>query len=672
MVLLLGACASNDEKMQIVDPRGSAAQLNDLSENSDGIKKISNDSDKKSEVDLNAVLNREMISPDAKQAVIAMKNGDYTDASKFFNTALLATPSDSYLHFLNGLNYLHMAQQGNPNAKDMAITGFLYAVTYDPSNVMAHNRLGYIYFQNKDYAKAQRHFAMVLLLQDPDVKSLYAMAAASYYNHDLKTAYASITQAASLEPNNAVILRAASMIAAALNQPLEAQQFRKRYLAANKKQDGSLDNRLRSWMSVHNSPGLILTSAEGTADAAPQVDNTQQQPDAGAPQDAQQGDGNANQDNNAQLAAAAVALDPNAAPPPPPPMVNPDGSAVAQKLGDINPNQPDTFVIDCAIMRVSESGKTSKGSNILDTIAVAFNPASYTRNHTWGRGRGSNGSTNITSTVKNEITFSPMNNAGSAVQYSLNIFNVTDNRLEVVSRPTLLAAFGKTSEFFAGTDLVAGLAGGFAASLEKIPVGYRVTVTPLGSRKDKNGVLKVQFDVRVEGNSIGSLAPSVTNGSFSEINHSFVSTTVEMAFGETVILAGIYDRTDNSSNSYTPVLGQIPGIGLFFSKDTTDSSRKSVVYMMTLRRSDNQEEDANSLNDDKRLSPEVKELQMRNLSWFSTVPNSALVMKGLSRLYREFRSGDIPNIYWWHSDMGQQDLYCHDNEISEAVKMLAS
>jgi Flp pilus assembly secretin CpaC len=182
----------------------------------------------------------------------------------------------------------------------------------------------------------------------------------------------------------------------------------------------------------------------------------------------------------------------------------------------------------------------------------------------------------------------------------------------------------------------------------------------------------VQFDVRVEGNSIGSLAPSVTNGSFSEINHSFVSTTVEMAFGETVILAGIYDRTDNSSNSYTPVLGQIPGIGLFFSKDTTDSSRKSVVYMMTLRRSDNQEEDANSLNDDKRLSPEVKELQMRNLSWFSTVPNSALVMKGLSRLYREFRSGDIPNIYWWHSDMGQQDLYCHDNEISEAVKMLAS
>lgn len=611
-----------------------------------------------------------MISPDAKQAVIAMKNGDYTDASKLFNTALLASPSDSYLHFLNGLNYLHMAQQGNANAKEMAITGFLYAVTYDPSNVMAHNRLGYIYFQTKDYAKAQRHFAMVLLLQDPDVKSLYAMAAASYYNHDLKTAYASITQAASLEPNNEVVLRAASMIAAALNQPLEAQQFRKRYLEAAKKPDKILDNRLRSWMSVHNTPGLILTAAEGAAPddaggAAPQGDD-QPQADAGAPQDAQQGGGS----DNAALAAAAL-QDPNAAPPPPP-AANPDGSMIAQKLGNIDVNNPDTFVIDCAIMRVSESGKTSKGSNILDTVAVAFNPASYTRTHTWARGGGSSKSTNTTSTVKNEITFSPMNNAGSAVQYSLNIFNVTDTRLEVVSRPTLLAALGKTSEFFAGTDLVAGIAGGLASSLEKIPVGYRVTVTPLGSRKDKNGVLKVQFDVRVEGNSIGSLAPSVTNGSFSEINHSFVSTTVEMAFGETVILAGIYDRTDNSSSSYTPVLGQIPGIGLFFSRDTTDSARKSVVYMMTLRRSDSQMEDANSLNDDKRLSPEVKELQMRNLTWFSTVPNSALVMKGLSSLYREFRSGDIPNIKWWHSDMGQQDLYCHDNEISEAVKMLAS
>lgn len=667
MVLLLGACASNDEKMQSIDPKGSAAQLNDLHETNDGIKKISSDTTQKPVVDLNAVLEREMISPDAKQAVIAMKNGDYVDASKLFNTALLASPSDSYLHFLNGLNYLHMAQQGNANAKEMAITGFLYAVTYDSSNVMAHNRLAYIYFQNKDYAKSQRHFAMVLLLQDPDVKSLYAMAAASYYNHDLKTAYASITQAASLEPNNIVVLRAASMIAAALNQPLEAQQFRKRYLEAAKKTDKPLDTRLRNWMSVHNTPGLILTAAEGPAGdegAQPQGDDGQAQQEAGSSQDAQQVSGA----DNAQFAAPLP--DPNMAPPAP--MVNPDGSPVAQKLGEINPNQPDTFVIDCAIMRVSESGKTSKGSNILDTIAVAFNPGSYTRNHTWGRGRGSNGSTNTTSTVKNEITFSPMNNAGSAVQYSLNIFNVTDTRLEVVSRPTLLAALGKTSEFFAGTDLVAGIAGGLASSLEKIPVGYRVTVTPIGSRKDKNGVLKVQFDVRVEGNSIGSLSASVTSGSFSEINHSFVSTTVEMAFGETVILAGIYDRSDNSSSSYTPVLGQIPGLGIFFSRDTTDSVRKSVVYMMTLRRSDSQMEDANSLNDDKRLSPEVKELQMRNLTWFSTVPNSALVMKGLSRLYREFRSGDIPNINWWHSDMGQQDLYCHDNEISEAVKMLAS
>ena len=119
--------------------------------------------------------------------------------------------------------------------------------------------------------------------------------------------------------------------------------------------------------------------------------------------------------------------------------------------------------------------------------------------------------------------------------------------------------------------------------------------------KELIGVLKIQFDVRVEGNTIGVLngyggAASATASAYSQINHSSVCTTVELAFGETTILAGIYDREDNSSKSYTPVLGQIPGVGMLFSNDTTDSLRKSVVYMMTLRPTEKMQEDANMLN----------------------------------------------------------------------------
>ena len=248
-----------------------------------------------------------------------------------------------------------------------------------------------------------------------------------------------------------------------------------------------------------------------------------------------------------------------------------------------------------------------------------------------------------------------------------------------MARPTLLAAVGKVSEFFAGTDLIANIASGTGTnSIERLPIGYRVTVTPIGSRKDKNGVLKVQFDVRVEGNTIGVLngfggAASATASAYSQINHSSVCTTVELVFGETTILAGIYDREDNSTKSYTPVLGQIPGISMLFSNDSTDSIRKSVVYMMTLRQTEKMQEDANMMNDGKRMSPEVRELQLKNISWFSTVPNSALVMKGLSTIYREFRTGDIPNIYWSHEDLGDQKIEGgEDNEISEAVKMMDS
>ncbi len=658
--LLLSACANNAEKMQNVDPAGSAARLNDLN-GTDELTKVSKEElPSITAQEVQSILEKNSIAPEVKEGVFAMQRGDYQEASKLFNTALLDDPANSYLHFLNGLNYLHRAAAGDAAARDLALMGFRYAIVYDPSNVLAHKRLGYMHYQTKDYAKAQQSFAEVLLLQQPDVKSLYALAAASYYNHDLKTAYAAITKAASMAPDNPYVLKAATMIAAALNQPLEAQNFRKQYLAVNKKTDMHLDNRLHQWMSTHNNPNLILTSADAGDDD-------------GGGDDAGDGDDGG---GDAGAGGAGGASPPGGADPLAGVGKGTAATPIAKKLGAYDPKKPDTFVIDCAIMRVSEEGKTSKGTNILNSINIVLNPGTYTANRTWPSTGGGN-----TQGSRNTMNFTQgfgLNQPASA-GYSLNIFNVSDTRIEVVARPTLLVAVGKVSEFFAGTDLVANISSATGAnSIERLPIGYRVTVTPVGSRKDKNGVLKIQFDVRVEGNTVANLQPftgaaSSGQSQYSEINHSSVCTTVELAFGETVILAGIYDREDNSTTSGTPGLRDIPGLGLLFSSDTTDSVRKSVVYMMTLRPTEKMQEDANMLNDNRRMSPEVRELQMKNLSWFSTVPNSALVMKGLSRIYREFRTGDIPNIYWNHEDMGDKRIEGgENNEISEAVKMMDS
>lgn len=646
--LLLSACMNNTEKMQNADPIGSAAKLNDLSETDDITKVSKQELPSISAQEVKSILEKNTIASEVKEGIYAMQRGDYQEASKSFNTALLDDPANSYLHFLNGLNYLHKAAAGDSAARDLALMGFRYAIVYDPSNVLAHKRLGYMHYQTKDYNKAQQSFAEVLLLQQPDVKSLYALAAASYYNHDLKTAYATITKAASMAPDNPFVLKAASMIAAALNQPLEVQNFRKQYIAANKKTDGYLDRRLHQWMSVHNNPNLILTSAN---------DDSSDDDDSDDDSSDEKKDASSDAGGNDPLSGVGGGT---------------AATPIAKKLGAYDPKNPDTFVVDCAIMRVSEQGKTSKGTNILNSINIVMNPGTYTANRTWTSKTGTN-------LRQNNFTQGFGLNQAASAGYSLNIFNVTDTRIEVVARPTLLAAVGKVSEFFAGTDLIANIASGTGTnSIERLPIGYRVTVTPIGSRKDKNGVLKVQFDVRVEGNTIGVLngfggAASATASAYSQINHSSVCTTVELAFGETTILAGIYDREDNSTKSYTPVLGQIPGISMLFSNDSTDSIRKSVVYMMTLRQTEKMQEDANMLNNGRRMSPEVRELQLKNISWFSTVPNSALVMKGLSTIYREFRTGDIPNIYWSHEDLGDKKIEGgEDNEISEAVKMMDS
>jgi general secretion pathway protein D len=657
-VLLLSACVNNSEKMQTVDPAGSAAKVNDLSD----ITKVSSQETTISAQEVKAILEKKNIASDVKEGIYAMQRGDYQEASKLFNSALLENPSDSNIHFLNGLNYLHRAAAGDASARELALAGFHYATIYDPANVLAHKRLGYMHYQAKEYDKAQDHFANVLLLQGADVKVLYALAAASYYNRDLKTAYASITKAVSMAPNNPYVLKAASMIAAALNQPLEVQNYRKKYLDVKKTSDSHLDRRLQQWMSVHNNPNLILTAADA-GDAPPPADAGADAP----PPDA------------APPPADAGAPPPDAgagAPPPADPMSGLGGGAAATPLAKplkaYDPKNPDTFVIDCAILKVSEEGGTSKGSNILKTINVVFNPGTFTSNRSWRNSGVRNGGSDSRS-------FNQSYGLSQIGSYSLNIFNVTDNRVEVVARPTLLAAVGKISEFFAGTDLIANVSSPINGnSIERLPVGYRVTVTPVGSRKDKDGILKIQFDVRVEGNTIGKLEPiagsaSIAPTDFSKINHSSVCTTVELAFGETAILAGIYDREDNASKEKTPGLGDIPGLGLFFSQETTTSVRKSVVYMMTLRPTDKMQEDANMMNDGKKLSPEIRELQMKNISWFTTVPNSALIMRGLSKIYREFRTGDMPSINWSIDDLADKKVEGGlDNEIGEAVKMMDS
>ena len=66
------------------------------------------------------ILERSNLSQEVKSGIIAMQNGDYNEAAKLFNTALLDNPSDSYIHFLNGLNYLHKAAAGDAGARDLA------------------------------------------------------------------------------------------------------------------------------------------------------------------------------------------------------------------------------------------------------------------------------------------------------------------------------------------------------------------------------------------------------------------------------------------------------------------------------------------------------------------------------------------------------------------------
>jgi tetratricopeptide (TPR) repeat protein len=551
-------------------------------------------------------------------------------ASKAINEALRLDPSNSYLHFFNGLIYHLQAHQGDTEKTSAAIEGYQQAIHFDPNNWIANEFLGLAFAEQRRYDRAQAAFAEVLLIRPNDLDTLLRMMTVSYLGGDPVTACAMADRVSILYTRQAPrLLRSSVAVYASCGEFEKSDTQRKLYMAsgANTEDLEVLDQRVDSWNAFykHRSDQVVPNDIAAKVGSPPLMLKTQfgNTGGFGAPSSYP-----STTYGNQSFGASNFGA--------------PTIAATAASSGESR-----MVLVDVVMVRTEDTLHTSKGVNLLNALTLQYGSAtapafSKSFSHTTG--------TDSTTVLTRAITV-------PALIYSMNIANANSNLNEVLARPTLAALEGMRSEFFSGTTLNAAVVSsgtatsGNAVAIEK-RYGVKLTLLP---QILPNGMIKLAIDA-----SRTYLQPPSTNIGFTykiEISEITANANVVMRLGDTLILSGLSEKETSSSRDGVPGLQDVPLMQYLFSTQQRTDYQKSVLILITPRPANytwlSDESKAEiAKNPDDPFTPSMDVLRARYSDWFKPYPNTASVFHHLNAadLYREFRTGDVTLESWDRMD----------------------
>jgi len=160
----------------------------------------------------------------------------------------------------------------------------------------------------------------------------------------------------------------------------------------------------------------------------------------------------------------------------------------------------------------------------------------------------------------------------------------SQNEGDIISSPRVITANQKAATIEQGVEIPyqrASSSGATSVSFKKAVLG--LTVTPQITPDDK-----VILDLKVSKDSRGQ---DTTAGP--AINTQSVTTQVLVDNGETVVLGGVYERTNTHGVDRVPFFGELPLLGALFRRTTKTDDRSELLIFVTpkiLKQSLNQEE----------------------------------------------------------------------------------
>ncbi|MEG3619484.1 type II and III secretion system protein [Magnetovibrio sp. PR-2] len=562
----------------------------------------------------------------ALKGLEALEDGDLEDAQYNFNLAVKMDIRNSHLQFLNALTYHLQALNGRAEMFELAQTGYKLAEQFGPTNWMVPFYEGLLFKDMKNFGQAQDSFARALLLNRTNPDTLYHLAEASYYARDIETASSALRQLSQLDLSEEELGRMAevyAIVSAGENKPAQATVYLDTYLdkGGDERRAKFIKRRMQEWTDFH--------------------------------QRAQ---------NRKNLKLAQFSFDEPAEPPAPSPSPaspvesSPFGgfggdsftSPAAQEVeSEENELQNAMVAVDVVIIRTEDDNSTSKGVNLLSGLKVQFgDPLSGTAAIGYDYFKKSDyidtTNTDYTRAITRSISI-------PSVTYSLNIANAQDGRNEILARPTLVAMSGETSEFFSGMQVAAAAVSsgeGDSVSVDK-EIGVKLGITP---EILDDGY--VRLDVEAERTFLTQPSSSVSFTYRLDTTKTNVNAAVSMKFGQTLILGGLSERERENDRDGVPFLQDIPIVQYLFSKQTTRDFNKSVLILITPRRSlpvdQSPEEFEKTISKFTENERTIERLSYEFRDWFQPRPNVDSIFKHMqgNDLYREFREGDFPMESW--------------------------
>ena len=293
-----------------------------------------------------------------------------------------------------------------------------------------------------------------------------------------------------------------------------------------------------------------------------------------------------------------------------------------------------TFV-EATIIRAETSNTASAGTNLLQPINLNL----------------AGGSINFNNRLRDVGKILQNNVTSSDLTYAINVGNSTNNRFDVLARPTLLAVDKTPSTFFSGSLLNIAISGNDAGgSLEEQEVGIRLEITP---KFIDNETVLLNIVIKSESfqdrdNTVQAVSSSQTAYQTSK-DH--VTANVVMKLGKTLMLSGLNIRSNSyNKNGGVPRLQDLPIVGMMFGERTASFRNQSTIILITPHPQDMAKSDrSGQVRDPLYLSqqvdqPKLEELRVRYDSMFA-LPEGVKqqLVKGLElhQFRREFRPNDV-------------------------------
>ena len=148
---------------------------------------------------------------------------------------------------------------------------------------------------------------------------------------------------------------------------------------------------------------------------------------------------------------------------------------------------------------------------------------------------------------------------------------------EIVSSPRVITANQKQAVIEQGVEIPyqeAAASGATATQFKKAVLS--LTVTPQITPDDR-----IIMDLEVTQDTVGQFVPSATGGLVPSIDTRKVVTQVLVNDGETVVLGGIFETERRATEDKVPILGDIPGLGRLFKRNSTVSNKRELLIFVT-------------------------------------------------------------------------------------------